>query len=350
MKAGAKTRSGRAATLAALERAIVADPDDAAAYLVYADALQQRGDPRGELIALQHGRTTAPEDASLAARERRLLPQFLDGIAALGTWTWRLGFLERAELHRPSVAEFAAVLDHPSSRLLRELSFDASWSQAPSVFARLGARQRPTLRALRFERGDLMAEPRARATPRAHDHETADAVLQNLPELRTAELVGWDFTGTLDHPTLETLVISGGNPCCRKCEKRWQLPAVEKLVWSMESGDVEGMDAVTVDDLAPLWRAKLPVLRHLDLSGTMITGPLLGVKPLHDLVKRLEVLRLGVSPRDTSTSELVRSLVGHQRAFAHLRELAITRPLDATPADVEKLHTALPRFRWIDIS
>src|SRR5512143_1029906 len=44
------------AEAAALEASIVADPADPAAYAVYADWLQRRGDPRGELIALQLAR------------------------------------------------------------------------------------------------------------------------------------------------------------------------------------------------------------------------------------------------------------------------------------------------------
>lgn len=43
---------------------IAAAPDSVAAYLVLADVLQQRGDPRGELIVTQHALdTAAPRDA-----------------------------------------------------------------------------------------------------------------------------------------------------------------------------------------------------------------------------------------------------------------------------------------------
>ena len=47
-----------AALLAAIER----DPEDPAPYLVYADWLQARGLPRGELIALQGGTDDHPGD------------------------------------------------------------------------------------------------------------------------------------------------------------------------------------------------------------------------------------------------------------------------------------------------
>jgi uncharacterized protein (TIGR02996 family) len=44
---------------------IAANPDDPAPYLVYADALQQKGDPRGDVIIAQHGlETAAPREAA----------------------------------------------------------------------------------------------------------------------------------------------------------------------------------------------------------------------------------------------------------------------------------------------
>src|SRR5688500_18514450 len=51
----------------ALEEAIAQDPDDEEAYLVYADWLAERGDPRGELIAVQHAQRAAATVADLRA-------------------------------------------------------------------------------------------------------------------------------------------------------------------------------------------------------------------------------------------------------------------------------------------
>src|SRR5215471_18789081 len=53
----------------ALEQAILADPDDRAAHMAYADYLDEQGDPRGELIQVQ----LAPEDPALPAGERKKL-------------------------------------------------------------------------------------------------------------------------------------------------------------------------------------------------------------------------------------------------------------------------------------
>jgi len=53
-----------------LETAILADPEARAAYAVYADWLLERGDPDGELVAVQLALEDAPGDAALLARER----------------------------------------------------------------------------------------------------------------------------------------------------------------------------------------------------------------------------------------------------------------------------------------
>ncbi|MGZ3423537.1 MAG: WGR domain-containing protein, partial [Polyangiales bacterium] len=50
-----------------LEAKIVADPNDTQAYLVFADWLQSKGDPRGELIAVQHALSVTPASAPLRA-------------------------------------------------------------------------------------------------------------------------------------------------------------------------------------------------------------------------------------------------------------------------------------------
>ena len=64
----------RATTEKALVDAIIANPDDDAPRLVYADWLTERGDPRGEFIAVQIALAKHPTD-DLRAREAELLKQ-----------------------------------------------------------------------------------------------------------------------------------------------------------------------------------------------------------------------------------------------------------------------------------
>jgi uncharacterized protein (TIGR02996 family) len=136
-----------------LEAALRADPFDAAVVLVYADWLQQRGHPRGALIAVQHQLAGRPGDGGLRDEERRLL----DDAEALmsrplvthlamrrarpgqpsvelaasrsmyggGTVIWDHGFLREAslELRRRGADEdlLWELLRHPSARFLTAL-------------------------------------------------------------------------------------------------------------------------------------------------------------------------------------------------------------------------------------
>src|SRR5688500_10549380 len=72
---GVAKRKGKAARNEALEAAILADPSQPGAYLVYGDWLQQQGDPRGELVAVQHALLSArgKEFARLKIREQEIL-------------------------------------------------------------------------------------------------------------------------------------------------------------------------------------------------------------------------------------------------------------------------------------
>jgi uncharacterized protein (TIGR02996 family) len=117
-----------------LVAAVAADPDDDGPRLVYADWLQQAGDPRGELIAVQcalaRGHTTA-----LADRERELLAQHeADWLAraglSIGEGQLQRGFIERVDA---TAARVAAAIDRlvelPSLRSLRA-TVDGGGNQA----------------------------------------------------------------------------------------------------------------------------------------------------------------------------------------------------------------------------
>lgn len=137
----------------ALEATIARDPDALEPYLVYADWLQAKGDPRGDLIALQaeaarHGwlesgrpRTHAPRtiplvhcppDGEATRAAAALLDRYPDHFLAGHEVEWRCGFWRTLRYrmfdgkngglaestHR---ARLAATLAHPSARLLRAL-------------------------------------------------------------------------------------------------------------------------------------------------------------------------------------------------------------------------------------
>lgn len=141
--------------------AIAADPDDDGPRIVYADWLQQQGDPLGELIAVQcalaRGRT--PE---LAARERALLEQHE------AEWLARAGL-------RPGEGRFERGLIE---------RVDASASRVAASIERLA--ELPGLRALRTtvdgggSEADLLriASQMRRRLPPALEHVMIDRRLQ----------------------------------------------------------------------------------------------------------------------------------------------------------------------------
>lgn len=138
-----------------LVRAIAEAPDDPSNYLVYADWLSERGDPRGELIAVQH----ALEDAPAARRpelEERQTVLLATNPYLFGTWPdmrleWRNGFVRRVAMtipdaDRTKLAHYERWLKrlvfHPTGRFLRSvevrIGFGANvpWD---SAYARAGS-------------------------------------------------------------------------------------------------------------------------------------------------------------------------------------------------------------------
>ncbi|MCA9696692.1 MAG: hypothetical protein KC431_04125 [Myxococcales bacterium] len=118
----------------ALEQLLREDPDDDLSWQVYGDALLARGDPRGELIALELGDYDGPEHQ---ARIQALDKAQVDAIAPrTGTFEfeWRHGFVIAAvgrDLEFPrDVETFVELLTTPQLRLLSRLTLGfESWSQ-----------------------------------------------------------------------------------------------------------------------------------------------------------------------------------------------------------------------------
>jgi uncharacterized protein (TIGR02996 family) len=111
---------------AELEAAIASAPGDPAGYLVYADWLQHRGEPRGELVVVQHALMVAPMDQALWARQAALFAdhreRLLGPIAELerARIDWYMGFVRGIEL--ASTPVLGALLAHPSLAFVRRLT------------------------------------------------------------------------------------------------------------------------------------------------------------------------------------------------------------------------------------
>lgn len=112
-------------TEADLVAAIVDAPDDPAPFLVYADFLQTKGNPRGELITLMH----AGDKKAVAALQKQHKAHFLGTLArhasSIKLEAWRLGFVDHVKLIADTEAHAVQLLDivadHPSTRFMRTL-------------------------------------------------------------------------------------------------------------------------------------------------------------------------------------------------------------------------------------
>lgn len=100
--------------------AILANPEDKKARLVYADLLQDRGDPRGELIALQCARADLADDDARAAELDASIAALLKKhkkawTSACGEnkgarWEYRRGFVEKLSLDAKDLLANAAAI------------------------------------------------------------------------------------------------------------------------------------------------------------------------------------------------------------------------------------------------
>lgn len=222
------------------------DPDDAEALLVFADLLHGRGEPRGELIVLQHELRLSDDPGrrgQLLRRQTELLHCHAEALVppvSLGDRIeWRDGFIRRLELCGRSgsrLGQAPELLAHPSLRLLDTLRvafFIAP--DGPAAVQALVARAPGTIRSLAL--GDSFE----------HILGPVPELLRRLPCLEQLALQGKTDLAALAHPTLSSLALSD-------------------LDWSYEGGA-----AAAVIRLDP---GRLPGLRELRIGGSQDTDAL----------------------------------------------------------------------------
>jgi len=275
-----------------LEAAIASDPDSPDAYLVYADWLQSQGDPRGELIVLQHANKTAAAKKLLEQNREHFwgkLADFTDILEAypyrpLGrTTTWRWGYLEalwisnkheRDRMYgegKPAIDVDEALgwmLDHPSARFLRELtvgiiSYESNgYDDTAKV---IGKRSLPTLRKLIL--GDFYSEE---TELNWSDAGSLQAIYKAVPNLESLTVRSGSMKlGKLELPELRELnVITGGfdaGSLASVCAARW--PVLERL--SLELGQENN---IKLKHLQPIFDGKaFPRVKHLGLGNSEIS-------------------------------------------------------------------------------
>jgi uncharacterized protein (TIGR02996 family) len=291
--------------LAGLLEAVHADPDDLETRLVYADALSEAGDPRGELIALQCRRGDAPA----SERELELLAEH--GAAWLGRLepildpahtVFERGFLSRARVKKVPRPKLLRAAGDPTWATVTELEFDDA---VRGVVLKHG----PVVRGARVPTAAVLLHP----------------IMRALREVRG-----------IDGDVLLTLCTEG-NALPFRAITGVTYPLLERGaddMWHVEAGARAAIEVA----------AGLPQLRRLSLHGYPCDVPDMSWLIRSPLGARLEHLHLGnfggaidhwvAAARDAPPS--LRELVVDYWGVAQLRR-SNTGRLDALELDARDL-------------
>lgn len=329
------------ATEADLIAAIVADPDDRDARLIYADWLSRAGDPRGELIHLELARQTMPEgDDNHDVIVARIDQIVAEHYAALLAPVWSLQIPDvRYKLHLglpASVAGSTEAIAAASVRLsakaplVTRLEIDMQFSLKPLVSSTVLARATAlAIRASAFEAkclavlGDELGELRELTLRGAIRPTVLDWLVEaELPRLRKLVLTGATF-GPVRQRTepvpsrgwIALEPLAGIRSPLRHLELVGALlgPQLGEIVGSLPCAltDLE----LAGNALGPAGlQALVPALgatEYLDLGDNRLTYDTLG--PLLAAVPNVRVLRLRDNPLGDHGAELIARWPGASR-------------------------------------
>ena len=165
--------------LAAIQR----EPDVLAPYLVYADWLAYRDDPRGRLISMMAEGDRSAEKF-IEKHECTLFPT--EWKAFTSDARWLLGFLQSISVEMSQPTRLTRVLRHPSSFVLQELVLvrpTVWWLQYQTEVRRLVSMLSPQLKRL-----TLQVWPHA--STRNHYERSAAALREAFPLLKVELTTG----------------------------------------------------------------------------------------------------------------------------------------------------------------
>ncbi len=321
-----------------LEAIIEAAPDDVAGYLVYGDWLQAQGDPRGELIALQAANKATPAQelidghrahffGRMAELGDMLQPFAYDPLGATTSWRW--GFLDKLWISSkharkanfgpmmPLVDALGWMLEHPSTRFLRELTVgivDYKDNSYDAVAQVIGRRRMPTL--VKLILGDFYYEETELNWSNLGDVSPIYAAVPNLESLTLRS--GTITVGAIDLPKLRELaVISGGLD-------RESFDAIVSAPWpNLERLNLQlGNElAFEIADLAPILDGTtFPKLRHLGLGNTTRGDEVCAAIAASRIASRLQSIDMSLSTMgDAGAAALAAG------SFPRLAQLDITK-------------------------
>jgi len=322
-----------------LEQALLARWDRDT-LLVYADALQARGDARGELIALDLEIAERGVTTELALRRRRRLYEWLGGSTIcdrpVHEASFRYGFATDFFVTHDRNADtkqyLTALFASPAGRYVRGLTISVGGlAQLQAAFAVLVCEPRPWLERLELrvvESGARLGDPLVRA------------VIAATPRLHALALHGGGALRAFPHPTVATLVTEA--PLLPIVES---MPAVTTIDVSLVNDDDDEEPEVVVARCLDPRVAR--ALRHLDLSRNEPTyppqaTPNVDVFPFARTLPlaRLQTLRLP-SLRAPHQTSLVQQMLDDTPTL----EIAIARTYMHHHAVVSGLWPLHPRLR-----
>ena len=237
---------------------------------IYADELQRRGDPRGELIAIDlradeqaiDVNETGEMTGEMSARRRELLRSLLGPIASAHPLVrCRYGFVDlmfalREEMRAGVLRAFDATLQGPLGRFVRDVTLYGDGPRLRDLMVSLGKQPRPFLTRLAIEGPhqlhyiDLPREVAALAVPM-------------MPRLEKVEGFGRRAIPSVEFPTVRHVVSHGYDSVTALCASNGGPPCFPRvdhvnlrLSWTLPHQQIEAL-------LPP---AQLPSLRELDLS------------------------------------------------------------------------------------
>lgn len=327
-----------------LEKTIAKSPDDVDGYLVYADWLTANGDPRGELIAVQHELSKldpterkGPKGKALAKREGEILrknDRFMGDIPTkLVQPTWRWGFFDSVKFKNDEdwmedEVDVAGIVkktfDLPVCAFLNHLRIGVMrWDyvgEDVTKIIKLGG-QAPFAKTLRqLTIGDLKGDE---VDTGMYNPDKLGDISQSFPNLEKLTIHGSEFTlgKKIELPKLRELAIEtcGLGRGDLNALINAKLPKLEKLSLWFGSDDYGGN--CKVKDLAPILDGSaFPKVKHLGLMNAEFADAIAKALPGSKLLKRLETLDLSMG---TLYIDGVKAILDNKKAFAHLKTLNV---------------------------
>lgn len=308
-----------------LEKVIEQRPDDADGWRVYADWLQQHGDPRGELAALQQKRLTQAQVDAFVMEHRAQLLGPLDDVWQSGSLrlSWKHGFIRSARLVATS-SELTPgdvvrlLFQLPSSRFLQTLELGISLIENTFPVFAISDRSRQ-LRRLVLSGQSWFSSRSIQPVLEACTH---------LKELVVRHLAG---TG-IEHPQLELLSLT--QPVGEELEETLGASTLPKLKsLSILPGPVS--------PLAWVVKQRFPTLKLLALVGDRYPPSLLDACEASGLFNTLTEVRFS-QPSQSILAELPKRFA----KWAGLKRIEVSGQLH--PAQLQALSVderVVPRGR-----